>query len=250
MDYPSYSYPSRLAPGLIANVLLGGRRSFQRDGRDCVDRMNPPLHVLGETNIPQGGPCLLTFNHYFRPGFNAWWMALALSATVPADIHYVMTGELTYPGKWYAPVGMAGSRWLLKRFAHIYGFTGMPPMPPRPQDLKARASSVRRTLTFARAHPQAVIGLAPEGGDQPGGVLNWPPTGAGRFILLLAQQGFPVLPVGCFEENGAFYLHFGETYPLAIREGLSADGKDHAVAEIVMRAIANQLPDRLRGEFQ
>jgi len=128
--------------------------------------------VLGAEAIPQKGPCLVTFNHYYRPGFNAWWMALALAATIPVEVHFVMTGELTFPGKWYAPLGMTGSRWLLRRFSHIYGFTTMPPMPPRPKDLEARTRSVRRMLAFARSHPQAILGVAPEGGDQPGECLT------------------------------------------------------------------------------
>jgi 1-acyl-sn-glycerol-3-phosphate acyltransferase len=249
MDYPRYSYPLRLAPGLITNVLFGGQRSFRCDGLACVGRINPPLRLLGEENIPQGGPCLITFNHYYRPGFNAWWMALAIAATVPVDIHFVMTGELTFPGKWYAPLGMAGSRWLLKRFSRLYGFTAMPPMPPRPEDVMARAGSVRATLAYARSHPQAILGLAPEGGDQPGGVVKMPPSGAGRFILLLAEQGFPLLPVGCFEESGAFCLRFGTPYPLQIPRRLGADEKNRQAAKVVMSAIAAQLPERLRGEF-
>ena len=249
MDYPRYSYPSRLAPGLIANVLFGGKRSFRRDGQACVERINPPLRVLEKENIPQGGPCLITFNHYYRPGFNAWWMALALAATLPVEIHFVMTGELTYPGKWYAPLGMAGSRWLLQRFSDIYGFIAMPPMPPRPQDVQARARSVRAVLAYARAHPQAILGLAPEGGDQPGGRLSWPPSGAGRFILLLIEQGFPILPVGCFEEAGAFCLHFGGAYQLNIPSGLASKEKDGAVARAVIQKIAPLLPERLRSEF-
>src|SRR5512136_1266699 len=198
MDYPHYSYPLRLAPGLIANVLFGGRRSFRRDGLACIERLKPSLQVFGKENIPQGGPCLITFNHYYRPGFSAWWMALALAAIIPVEIHFVMTGELTFPGKWYAPLGMAGSRWLLKRFSKIYGFTAMPPMPPRPGDVEARAHAVRKMLAYAKSHPQAILPLAPEGGDQPGGVLTMPPPGAGRFILLLAERGFPLLPVGAF----------------------------------------------------
>jgi 1-acyl-sn-glycerol-3-phosphate acyltransferase len=205
--------------------------------------------VLGGETIPQSGPCLVTFNHYYRPGFNAWWMSLALAATIPAEVHFVVTGELTYPGKWYAPLGRAGSRWLLKRFARIYGFTTMPPMPPRPQDVKARARSVRRVLAFARSHPRAVIGLAPEGGDQPGGLLNRTPAGAGRFILLLADLGFPLLPVGCFEDGGAFCLRFGEAYHLKIPDGLASKEKDIVAAKVVMQSIAPLLPERLRGEF-
>ena len=250
MTYPRYSYPLRLAPGLLANVLFSGRRSFRSDGLACMERLKPPLQVLGAEHIPPVGPCLITFNHYYRPGFNAWWMALALSATVPADIHYIMTGELTYPGKWYAPLGMAGSRWLLKRFSRIYGFTSMPPMPPRPQDVKSRAFAVRQALSFARNHPQAFIGLAPEGGDQPGGRLNRPPSGAGRFILLLAELEFPLLPLACYEEQGSLCLRFGEPYTLTVPAALPADQKDRLSAGMVMQAIAPLLPGRLRGEFK
>ena len=249
MPYPDYSYPPSVSIGLAASVFFGGRRTFRVDGQACVERINPSLHLLGEENIPQNGPCILTFNHYYRPGFNAWWMALALAATIPAEVHFVMTGELTFPGKWYAPLGMAGSRWLLKRFSRIYGFTRMPPMPPRPKDVKKRARSVRRVLAFARSHPQAILGLAPEGGDQPGGLLNMPPAGAGRFVLLLAEQSFPLLPVGCFEEAGAFCLHFGEAYQLKIPGGLTRKEKDGAAARTVMQKIAPLLPGRLRGEF-
>jgi hypothetical protein len=247
--YPDYSYPSRLVLGVGGNVLFGGQRSFRADGQACVERLEPSLRVLGAENVPHSGPCLITFNHYYRPGFDAWWVALAIAATVPVDIHFVMTGELTFPGKWYAPLGMAGSRWLLKRLSRIYGFTTMPPMPPRPKDVEARARSVRAVLSYVKEHPQAILGLAPEGGDQPSGVLTWPPSGAGRFISLLACYGSRIVPVGAYEEEGAFCLHFGEAYELSIPDGLSADEKDHAAAEIVMRAIARQLPLRLCGEF-
>jgi hypothetical protein len=260
--YPSYSYPDRFRWGLAASILFGTHRSFRCDGQSCLGRLRPPLRVLGEENIPAAGPCIITFNHYYRPGFNAWWMSLALAATVPVEIHFVMTGELTFPGKWYAPLGMSGSRWLLRRISQTYGFTTMPPMPPRPKDIEKRAYSVRAVLSYARAHPRAILGLAPEGGDQPGGILNWPAPGAGRFISLLACpdqnkdaahhrliHGFSIIPAGVYEETGSLHLNFGKAYDLALPPGLPANEKDHRVAEIVMSAIARQLPERLRGVF-
>ncbi len=249
MMFPSYSYPIRTIIGLAANVFFGGQRSFRTDGQACIERLYPSLRVIGSENIPTTGPCLLTFNHYYRPGFNAWWMSLAIAATIPADIHFVMTGELTFPGKWYAPLGMSGSRWLLRRLSRAYGFTIMPPMPPRPQDVERRARSVRAVLSYAKAHPQVILGLAPEGGDQPGGLLNWPPPGAGRFIALLAVPPSRIVPVGVYEEAGVLCLNFGQSYALQVPAGLSADGKDRTIAEITMKAIACQLPTRLRGKF-
>ncbi len=247
--YPSYTYPPRTVVGGIASLLFGRRRSFRQDGLDCIARLEPPLQVLGTENIPQAGPCLLTFNHYYRPGFQAWWMTLAIASVVPQEVHFVMTSELTYPGKWYAPLGQAGSRLLLRGISRVYGFTPMPPMPPRPKDVEARALSVLETLAFAKAHPQAIIGLAPEGGDQPGGVLNWPAHGAGRFVSLLTRSGIPVVPIGAYEEKGCLFLSFGEAYHPPDPAGLPADERDRRVVEQVMRRIAPQLPARLRGEF-
>lgn len=249
--YPIYSYPLRLIPGFSASLLCGNRRSFHADARACIERLNSPLRIFGEENIPHSGPSLITFNHYYRPGFHAWWLALGIAAAVPQEIHFGMTGELTYPGKWYAPLGRAGSRWLLRRLANIYGFTTMPPMPPRPADVAARAHSVRTMLEYARAHPQAILALAPEGSDNvPSGALAWPPPGAGRFLALLAGSGFPVTPVGAYEEAGKFCLRFGVAYRLEVPTHLPPHERDRRAAEIVMRAIACQLPEHLRGEFK
>jgi hypothetical protein len=248
--YPEYSYPPAILPGLAVNLLFSGQRSFRRDAQACIGCLKPSLRVFGEENIPAYGPVLITFNHYYRPGFDAWWLALAIAAVVPAEIHWGTTGELTYPGKWYAFLGRALSRWLLKRLAHVYGFTTMPPMPPRPQDVEARARSVRDYLLYARAHPRSILGLAPEGSDNPPtGALTWPAPGAGRFLLLLANQDFPIVPVGAYEEAGELCLRFGETYTLNLPHGLPADEKDRAAAEIVMRRIAALMPERLRGGF-
>jgi hypothetical protein len=249
MDYPHYTYPPLGVLGLAFNVFFGGRRSFRGDSQRCIERLKPPLRVLGSENIPQSGPCVITFNHYFRPGFDAWWLALAIAAVVPVEMHWIMTGELTFPGKWYAPLGQAGSRWLLGRFCKIYGHTTMPPMPPRPKDVEARAHAVRETLAYVNEHHNAILGLAPEGGDQLGGALAWPASGAGRFALLLSGRGLRFVPVGAYEAEGALCLSFGPAYELVIPRGLSSDEKDRQAAKVLMEHIARQLPPHLRGGF-
>ena len=177
-------------------------------------------------------------------------MPIALAALIPQEIHFVMTGELTYPGKWYAPQGRFFSKIVLARIARVYGFTTMPPMPPRPNDVESRARSVRRVLDAARREKNIIIGLAPEGGDDPTGQLARPASGAGRFALLLAAAGLQFVPVGIYESHGALCVHFGAAYELTVPRGLSADEKDKAAATIVMRRIAALLPESLRGEFQ
>ena len=249
MEHPEYSYPPRLIAGLVRDAILSRPRLFRDDARAAVSRLEPPLRLLRQENIPARGPCVITVNHYYRPGFAAQWFALAISAVVPQDVHWIITGELTFPGKWYAPLGMPLSRFILSRGARVYGFTTMPPMPPRPRDVEARARSVRAVLDYVRRVENPMIGLAPEGGDQLGGRLTMPASGLGRFCLLLAAQGPGFVPVGAYEENGELCLQFGEAYRLSVPPDSSADEKDHAAAEIVMENNAQLLPSSLRGEF-
>jgi len=95
MDHPDYSYPRGLFAALVRDVLLLRRRSFRKDAKACIEKLDPPLQVLGKENIPQHGRCVVTMNHYHRAGFGAQWIALAIAASVPADMHWMMTGEFT-----------------------------------------------------------------------------------------------------------------------------------------------------------
>ncbi len=256
--YPKYSYPLNVIVGLIRDAIFLRPRVFRDDARAAVSRLDPPLRVFGEENIPQDGPCVITVNHYFRPGgsmapwrhFAAQWLAIAISSVVPKNVHWIMTGELTFPGDWYAPIGMPISRFILNRGARVYGFTTMPPMPPRPRDVEARAASVRAVLDFVMRAENPITGLAPEGGDQPGGVLTMPASGVGRFALLLAAQRLKFVPAGIYEADGELCLKFGEAYELSAPDNLSADEKDKRAAQIIMKNIAPLLPSNLRGEFR
>ncbi len=247
--YPNYSYPLRVILGLVRAALLGRHRRFQGDARACIARLRPPLRVLGLERIPSDGCCAITLNHYFRAGYAAQWSALAISAALTRDVCWVMTDELTFPGSWIAPLGKPVSHFALSRGARLYGFVPMPPMPPRPRDVERRAAAVREALRYARQTPNAIIALAPEGGDQPGGLLAMPPSGAGRFCLLLAAAGLSFVPVGVYEADGALTLNFGAAYELQAPAVKSADEKDRLAAHAVMSHIAPLLPAELRGEF-
>lgn len=249
MKYPDYSYPPGLLVRVVCDLMLLRHRDFHIDSRVCIEHLRPPLRVLGKENVPQHGPCVITVNHYHRPGFRAEWLTMGIAAQMPVHVHWIMTGEFTYPGKWYAPLAAPCSRILLKRIAHIFGFTNMPPMPPRPQDVEARARSVRGVLKYVMQTEQPVLGLAPEGYDPPSCVLTRPAPGVGRFGLLLARAALPFIPVGAYEAEGAFHLHFGKQYKLRVQGALSVDEKDECAARILMERIAGLLPSRLRGEF-
>ncbi len=247
--YPRYSYPAGLIAGLLRDLILLRPRSFQADARACVARLDPPMRVLGQENIPREGPCVITVNHYYRPGFGAQWFALAISARISVNVHWLMTGELTFPGKWFAPVATPTARIILGRLARLYGFATMPPMPPRPQDVQTRAGAVLAVLDYVKHTQNPVIGLAPEGADPPNGQLTMPATGLGRFCLLLADQCLKFIPVGVYESNGGLYLNFGNPYPLEVFQTESPDERDRAAAHIVMSHIARLLPSCLRGKF-
>jgi hypothetical protein len=249
-DFPAYPYPPGLIPALARDALLGRRRSFRQDALACVDRIVPPLELAGADPGRIPAPCVVTVNHYARAGFRAWWIALAIAAALPAEMHWVMTSEWTFPGVWYGFAARPLSRFVLVRLARVYGFTSMPPMPPRPRDVAARAQAVRAVVERARTDPALVLGLAPEGGDQPGGALALPAPGLGRFALLLAGCGLAFVPVGAVESGGRLRLSFGDSYRLEVRPGSSSAEKDRAAARILMERIAAQLPPALRGEFQ
>lgn len=249
MNYPVYSYPFKTIAKLIRDTILLRRRVFRDDAQACISKSTPSLRIICKENIPTSGRFVITVNHYYRHGFAAQWMALAISSVVPFNIHWIITGELTYPGKWYAPLGMVISKFILKRGARVYGFTAMPPMPPRPRDVEARAASVREVLDYVKHTENPIIGLAPEGGDQIGGRLTMPASGVGRFGLLLAAQGLKFAPVGVYESDGELCLHFGEAYDLSIASNLSPNEKDNRAARIIMEHIAILLPAHLRGEF-
>jgi hypothetical protein len=220
-------------------------RSFRRDSARMIDRLSPPLHLGGTLPDVSRGSWLVVVNHYARPGFRAWWFTMAISATLPREICWITTSTLTFPDRLRAATVTPASRWFLRRLARLYGFIPMPPMPPRPFEVDDRAAAVRRALRRA-AEPEVLMGLAPEGGDMPGGVLAPPPAGSGRFLRHLARLGPRLLPVGAFEAEGRLCLHFGE--PFAIPDSLAAPVEAHA-AHLVMSAIAACLPAPLRGSY-
>jgi 1-acyl-sn-glycerol-3-phosphate acyltransferase len=205
--------------------------------------------VEGKEHIPQTGPALIVLNHYHRPGFQAYWFALAISAVTPVEIHWTITGAWTDDGSPGAGWRAWLSPFFLPRLARVYGFTSMPPMPPRPHEVAARAYAVRHLLSTARQIPPPVLALAPEGQDNPAGGLMRPHPGVGRLVSLLAGLGFPVTPVGVSEDDQNLVLNFGHPFHLRRSNGLPPSQRDEQATEQVMRAIAALLPCPLRGEY-
>ena len=91
----------------------------------------------------------------------------------------------------------------------------------------------------------AVIALAPEGYDQPEGVLGPLPPGAGRFIEKIAQTCQPIVPIGVYEDEQSLCLRFGRPFLLENPNQASAAGRDQAVSRQILDAIALLLPPDL-----
>ncbi len=249
--YPRYPIPWSTLFRLSAAILRKRQLSFRAEALSAVQGLRPgdgaaqPLLVSGSEYIPQSGPCLLVANHYTRPGFRSWWLVMSISALLPCEVHWVVSAGWNFAGRQVARL----TRLLFPRMADVYGFTTMPPMPPDPEEVVARAIAVRRILNYVRTTPQPVIGLMPEGEDEKLGSLQMPPPGAGRFMLLLASQGLVVVPAAIYESDGALCVHFGPHFPLDAGSELPAAERDRQASRQVMVAIASLLPEGLRGEF-
>jgi len=224
----------------IARLLT---RTLRLAPRVDTSSVEPFISKLGQAGQGQG--VLITANHYSAPDFQAWWIAIIISAVVPANIHWVVTSG------WEDSGWLTGfTHWLFPRGARILGFTPMPAMPPNPAEIEQRALAVRKVLRYASHSANPVIGLVPEGGDSPGGLLSSLPPGAGRFMHLLSQSCPLMLPVGVWTEWGRINLKFGSTYHLEVPAGLSPHERDSQVGNTIMRQIAILVPERLRGQYQ
>lgn len=187
---------------------------------------------------------LITVNHFSATDFHAWWFVILISAAIPKNIHWVVTSGWTNSG-WMTGL----SHRLFPIGARILGFTPMPAMPPDPSETELRAVAVRKVVNYTRRSLHPIIGMAPEGGDQPGGILGNLPAGVGRFMHLISQSCPNIIPVGVWKQDGCIYIKFGNPYRLEVHEGLPAGERDRQVGEIIMRHIAELLPGRLRGKY-
>lgn len=236
------------------DVLKGKSRSFGADAARLLGILCPQPKVEHADLIPPEGPFVVVMNHYCRPGLGVWWgvfligQAIAQRRAEPGEVHWIMTNGWTYQDPIRSRLVTPLTRWLFYRIARSYGFVPMPPMPPNPSQVEERAQAVRRALSLARGG--AMIGLAPEGLDSGDGGLIDPPAGVGRFLLLLAKAGLPVLPVGVAEKNGTLTVSFGEPFALEAQPGLKKRQQDWRAGETVMVAIGKLLPSELWGVYR
>ena len=244
-----YPLPKGQLVEVAMSALMLRPRSFAIEAQHAVATLRPPLICEGLEHIPERGPFLAVHNHYNAPGYAAWWNVLAISAAIAKcrapeadlEVHWVMTsGWRGVDETWRNLAIMKGTAWLFARVALIYGFINMRPMPPRPEEAVERASSVLRTVRLARqlSRTGGMIGLTPEGQDNPGG-FGHPPPGAGEFMALLVEAGLPILPAGNGQTDGHLRVRFGPVFAPHVPP--RRENRDAVVADQVMGAIARCL---------
>jgi|SRR3990172_3320691 len=241
---PRYPFPWFVAIRLAGALINREKRSFHQDASRSASLLSPPIRISCEVNFPITGPSLITVNHYSRPGFRAWWLALGISAVVSAEIHWVITSAWTYPDKLRTHLITPLTSNALRHIAQMYNFTCMPPMPPRIEDTQERAAAVRRVIALAKSSSQTIIGFAPEGRDPTIEDVyspTTPPPGVGRLIYHLARLDYMIFPVAAFEADDRFCLNFGSPYRLNPPPGLNKNELDLWVSQVVMARIANLL---------
>jgi hypothetical protein len=241
---PSYPIPWHVFFRLIFAILRRGTLAYRQEAQRGIQYLPGKLKVTGVENIPAQGPAVITINHYTRPGLLSWWMTMAISSVVPAEVRWIIGGAWLYP-RWLSPF----TRPVFRDVARVYNFFSMPPMPPQPGEEAARAKTVRSVLGYAKSVPHPLLAMAPEGRDEENCILRMPPPGAGRFMLHLAKFGLPFYPAGIFEDQSTLCVNFLPPYRLALPDGLSASEVDIQASRFVMCQIAQALPPRLRGEF-
>ncbi len=240
MNINPVGYPSINTTVLkcILARLTGRRRSLHDDAVRLSAQLRPPIRYEGLEHIRLQKPYVVMVNHYARPGFSTPWIALGISAVLPAEVTWIMSNEWLFEGNPFAFVLRPLMRFVLRSITLAYGLVPMPTMVQGYSTPQERMIGVREAIERVREDPNCILGITPEGMDSPNGKLMLPPTGVGRFMLHLSEMGLPILPAAVFEADGCLHVHFGEPSHLEVAGGLSSLATDLAAREWIMQRIA------------
>lgn len=234
-------------------ALTGRPRSLSQDLGLLLQGAHPAPRALGDANIPPDSPFIVVVNHYDRPGLGAWWGAAIILPRIaakrtrePREVHFMMAREWWYPsgfGRW---VKQPITRWAFGQLAKTYGLVALPPVVEQYRGTGAYA--IRRALALTRGEHPELVGLAPEGNTGAGQALCEPPSGGGLFLLMLAHDTIPFLPVGLYEED-TLIAKFGELFELQVPHTLPREQRDRQAVRQVMTRIGALLPEKMWGVY-
>ena len=245
---PALRFSPDLALRILISAIRGHQRDFLRDTRTALYSQKERVVYSGLNHIPPCGPFLVIMNHYTRPGLSVIWVAVAVSAALPAAPLWLMTSAWTNRQPGWDELRERITKKIFHRLADMYGFITTPPMPPVDAELEERTDSVRRLMDVLRHQPGTILCLAPEGRDFPGGVLGTPSPGTGRLVRQAAKYLQRVLPVGVYAQEGTLTVNFGA--PFTLSDTLPEDASDQEISARLMVSIAALLPAHLRGIYQ
>mgnify|MGYP000844651263 FL=1 len=242
MPQPDYPSINLTVLKCILWRILGRKRSLKADAQRLCAQVQPSIRYDGLANINVKLPFVVTANHYARPGFSTAWIALSLSAVLPAEVTWIMSNQWLFEGHPLYFVLRPLMRFVLKGINDTYSFVPMPTMIGGYSTPQERTAGVRKAIRRLKENPNSILGITPEGMDSPEGELALPPAGVGRFLLHLQQMGATILPASVYEEQGSLCVRFGESYQLEPPSGLPPAEIDLAIRKTVMGKIAELIP--------
>jgi 1-acyl-sn-glycerol-3-phosphate acyltransferase len=188
------------------------------------------LEIIGEHNIPTKGPLLVVGNHF--------------SFLDPAAFVRLAKWPMDFVGAAFPPFAPRWTKILVEMWGlhKLYRGTGSTEALRAAEDILAQ---------------EGVLGIFPEGGSW-AQVLR--PARPGTAYLA-ARTGASMLPVGLFGFNDVFPLRLRNQAKATINIGkpfgpfkTTGRGRERRrqleeIGEIIMRKIAELLPDELRGRY-
>ena len=190
------------------------------------------VSVLGRENIPAHGPVIIAANHTHNMD--------------PALIGMIMPWPMRFLAKRdLVTGGSAASRWIVNTW-------GVIPI--------SRERLDREALRYSRKYLQdgGAIGMFPEGTRSRDGRLGKAMPGT---AFLAVSSGAPILPIGIEGFVGMSNspmqavrrqratMRIGPPVSLSVSRGKGAPADMDRATEEIMRAIAELLPEHMRGDY-
>jgi len=195
-----------------------------------VFRLLARIEIAGVENVPQEGPYIVICNHLHRLDPLLLLIALPVRMTVLAANKY-----RNHP--LFGP--------FLSSMGAIYVRRG-----------EVNRQALRACLDVLRGG--GIIGMAPEGTRSPTGALQEGRTGV---AYLASRAGVPILPVAITGaekmpaslkrlRRGQMKAVIGEAFTLPVTEGKVRGKQLKEFTELIMRRLADMLPEEYRGVYR